>query len=128
MFQRGDIIAPLHFLDLSWVHSLTRDGVAAIANISTLKELVLTGIESVNGRTLRAFMTADVRLSLTSVYLSYCPLRDAALFELLGSAPNLTKLTLAESHGNLWATGNFTAAGIDELRRRFPHVQIVFMT
>lgn len=128
MFQRDDITAPLQFLDLSWVHSLTRDGVTAIANISTLEEVVLTGIENVSGRTLRAFTTAEVRLSLTSINLSYCPLRDAALFELFASAPNLKKLTLAESSGNLWATGNFSTAGIEELRRMYPRVQIAFVT
>lgn len=125
MFQRGEIRAPLRFLDLSWACGLTRESVIAIAKIPTLKELVLAGIENANIITLPAFAAADVRQSLTSLDLSYCPLRDAALFELLPGMPSLRKLKVAEGYGNLWASASFTTAGIERLRQMYPHVQIV---
>lgn len=128
MFQRGDIIAPLQFLDLSWAQGLTREAVTAIAKIATLEKLVLTGIENVNINTLSAFTTADVRHSLTSLDLSYCPLRDAALFKLLPDMPNLRTLKVAEGIGNIWASASFTTACIEQLRKHYPRVQIVHST
>lgn len=128
MFMDQPVVAPLEFLDLSWVHTLKADGVKAIAQIPTIQKLIFTGCEQVNTRTLRAFATSDIRMSLRCMTLSYCPVKNSTLFELLGAMPNLRSLILAEYNGNLWATGNFTAVGIEELRTRFPRVQIRFTT
>jgi len=121
-------VAPLEFLDLSWVHTLTRDGVRLVARIPTLKEVVLMGCESVNMNTLGAFSSSPIRMSLSAINISYCPVRDDALLALLEHTPNLRTLTLAENTGNLWAVGDFTANGVEELRTMFPDVNIRFAT
>lgn len=128
MFVEHTVVSPLVYLDLSWVEMLSMEAVRAVAKVSTLKELRLTGIESVNARTVRAFGEREVRWSLRAIGLSYCPLRDSALMELVLRLPRLNRLTLAETHGNVWGTGYFTEAGIEEIRKKFPRLQIVFMT
>lgn len=128
MFAHEGNVAPLEFLDVSWVHTLTREGVRAIASVGTLKDLVLTGCEAVNTRTLRAFTMTDVRYSLTSICLSYCPLKDAALLELVRCSPNIRKLILAEATLNLWSVGNFTTNCIEEIKAKYPHVEVIFKT
>ena len=128
MFADGQLIAPLEVLDLSYIHSFTRDGVRAVATITTLKHVKLKGCDVVNSNTLRAFTLSDVRLSLKSICLAYCPVMDKALYDLLDNAPNLRTLSLAEVAGNLWSTGDFTAEGIVELRASFPNVTIQFST
>lgn len=128
MFVEYQVVGKLTSLDMSWVHGLTPEAVKAIARIKSLKNLKMTGVENLNGKTLRAFTTSDVRFSLTCMSLSYCPLRDAALYDLLSRATSLKKVILAESTGNLWGTGNFTEEGIERLKNKFPHVQIMFVT
>lgn len=128
MFAAPGNKAPLEFLDVSWVHTLSRDGVRAIAQITTIKQLIMTGCEAVNNRTLRAFANSGIRCSLTEICLSYCPLKDVVLLELLRCSPNLRRLTLAESTFNLWSTGNFSNKCIDEIRSKYPYVEVVFKT
>lgn len=127
-FRPNVCTAPLETLDLSWVHTLNTDGVLAISTLVTLRHLVLTGCEAVSTLTLPAFTQTDIRLSLQSLSLPYCPVRDVDLFELLKRAPNLNELTLAEYTNNLWSTGDFTAAGIQQLRSMYPYVDIRFVT
>lgn len=121
-------LAPLEFLDLSWVRTLTHDGVRNVAAITTLKEVVLMGCESVTNKTFQAFSTLPVRLCLKSINISYCPVRDEALMQFLSNAPNLRRLTLAENTGNLWSVGDFTISGVEEMRSLFPYVDIRFTT
>lgn len=128
MFQQPSIMAPLELLDLSWVHSLSYPGVCSIAKVTTLKQLILKGCPSVNFKALQALTSSDIKYSLNSICVAHCPLRDNALLHLLENAPNLTKLSVAEDTGNIWAANNFTAHGIAELRILFPDVEIQFST
>lgn len=124
MFYESNVKAPLEFLDVSWVHTLTDEGVRAIAQISTIKELVLTGCNVVRRRNLQSFLNNDIRNSLQTIWLSYCPIPEDSLADLLERTPNLRTLILAEDTGNIWGTGEFTPSVIHLLRNRFPKVSI----
>lgn len=124
MFYESDVKAPLEFLDVSWVSTLTDEGVRAIAKISTIKELVLTGCNVVRRKSLQSFLNNDIRNSLEIIWLSYCPIPEDSLNDLLERTPNLRTLILAEDSGNIWGTGEFTPTVIHLLRNRFPEVSI----
>lgn len=128
MFGDGPCHAPLEVLDLSWVQTLTLDGVASIANVVTLKNVILKGCDAVMPESLTAFTKSNIRHSLKSICLAYCPISERALFKFLERSSNLTELVLAEYTGNIWMAGDFTDGFIAELRSIHPHVKIKFET
>ncbi|PXF46377.1 hypothetical protein BWQ96_03876 [Gracilariopsis chorda] len=128
MFLHAKRVAPLEKLDLSWVHSLTPEGVVAVANIVTLKTLCLKGCDAVNRESLNAFLNSDIRKSLRTVSFAFCPLRNQCLIDFLRRTPYLKELILAENRGNIWPQGLYTATGIHAIRLQFPHVNVTFVT
>lgn len=128
IFSSESCIAPLETLDLSWVSTVDREGIAAIATLPTLRNLVLRGCEAISNSTLRYLFRSNIRESLESITLAYCPIRDCALLELVKCMPRLRSLVLAEHTSNLWSTGEFTQAGIKNLRELYPNVNIRFLT
>lgn len=126
IFHRATCQAPIRNLDLSWVPSVTHDGVLAIATLSTVTHLVLNGCDKVCSNILHLFATSEIRHSLCSLSLSYCPERDETLFARLKRAPNVASLTLAEYTGNLWEMGEYTREGIEQLRNLYPLIDIRF--
>lgn len=127
IFDSRTCIAPLETLDLSYVHSLSDEGVTAIFTLRTVSNLVVKGCEAVSTASLLKFSASNIRLSLKSICLSYCSINDRALLHVLANAPNLQTLTLAEQTSNLWGTGEFTHTGVTTLRDTFPHVKILFL-
>lgn len=123
-FHANTCIAPLRILDLSWVQSLTDEGVRAIASLKTIESLSLTGCEIICSRSLRIFASSPIRLSLTKICLSCCPVCDDALFDFVRAAPNIETVVLAQFTANLWPTGDFTAAGLNRLRLLYPKLTI----
>lgn len=116
--------APLRVLDLSWIQTLTREGISAVSTLKTLRVLSVTGCEIMNSQSLHIMATSDIRLSLIEIRLSCCPVQDDALFDFLRAASKVKTLVLAQFTANLWPTGDFTIAGIERLRTRFPKVNI----
>lgn len=128
MFVDHPVVAQLTSLDVNGVNGLTSKAIRAIGRIGSLRNVNMIGVETLNTRTMKAFSSGDVRFSLRSISLSCRPLTDAALYDLLSRATNLEKLILAESTSTLWGVGNFSKEGMEKLKTKFPHVQIVFVT
>ncbi|CAN8062042.1 unnamed protein product [Agarophyton chilense] len=128
MFRHSRRVSPVEDLDLSWVHSLTPEGVQAVASIATLRKLCLKGCDVVDNESLQAFAQCDAAKSLEVVSLAFCPLDNNCLINFLRSAPRLKELVLAENRGNIWPQGLYTQAGIDTMRAQFPAVKISFTT
>lgn len=128
VFHKKLCKAPIEILDLSFVRTLTWEGLMAIGTLSTVSNLSLKGCDTISSNALRVLNSSNIRLSLTGITLSYCPVRDSALNEFLKNAPRLRTLILAEHTINLWSTGEFTAAGIQKLRELYPLVNIRFLT
>lgn len=126
VFHSNICSAPLRVLDISWVQSLSREGIRCIASLKTIEELVLTGCEIITSRSLRilASSQSQIRLSLTKISLSCCPVRDEALFDFVQATPNIKTIVLAQFSANLWPTGDFTAAGLNRLRLLYPKLTI----
>ncbi|KAI0564757.1 F-box-like protein [Gracilaria domingensis] len=128
MFRHSQRVAPIEELNLSWVHSLTQEGVEAVASIPTLKRLCLKGCDSVDNETLQAFFHSEVSKSLEVVSLAFCPISNRCLVSFLRCTPRMKELVLAENRGNIWPQGLYTQAGIDAIRAQFPYVKITFIT
>lgn len=128
VFHKNICKAPIEMLDLSYVQTLTWEGLMAIGTLSTVSNLSLKGCDTISSNALHILNYSNIRLSLTGITLSYCPVRDSALNDLLKNAPKLRTLILAEHTANLWSTGEFTAAGIRKLRELYPLVNIRFLT
>lgn len=137
-FHKNVCISPLKLLDLTFVRSLSIDGLQAIGTLSTIETLILKGCDVVSTSSIKKLISSEhsshgnndgaLCQSLVSITLSYCPVKDSGLFSLLSNATKLTTLILAEHAANLWSTGEFTQAGIQTLREKFPHVQVRFLT
>lgn len=128
VFGTKERAAPIEELDLSWTHSLTPEGVTAVAQIDTLKSLSLKGCDVLDNDALDAFLHSDIRLSLESVSFAFCPLTNRSLLDFVRLTPALKELTLADNCGNIWPQGLYTQAGIEALRTNFPHLIINFTT
>lgn len=126
-FHGSVCVAPLATLDVSWVRTISEQGVLAISTLRTLKTLLFTGCDVVTTRLLERFAASLVCQSLVSISLSYCPVRDHALYELVRRAPHLRTLTLAEFTCNLWSTGEFTQGGVQRIQSAFPNVDVRFL-
>lgn len=124
VFHPNICSAPLRVLDVSWVQSLSSEGIRCIATLKTIQELALTGCEILCSRSLRILASSQIRLSLTKISLSCCPVRDEALFDFVQGTPNIKTIVLAQFSANLWPTGDFTAAGLNRLRLLYPKLTI----
>lgn len=127
MFSNSFCKSPIEHLDLSWAHSVTDEGVAAIGTLSTLKHLNLKGCASVNSNTIRYLVVSDIRKHLRNLSLANCPVREQILFEILESMPSLRKLSLTEDTGNIWMAGNISASCIAQIREQYPSVVVQFI-
>lgn len=123
-FHKSQCRAPIESLDISWVASITEEGVLAIGTLGSVTKLWLTGCDAVGSMTLIGLSQMEIRRSLISLALSYCPVRAEALFALLQRAAKLESLSLSAFACNIWEVGDYTQESINNLRALFPLVDI----
>eukprot|EP00178_Gracilaria_changii_P005827 TRINITY_DN1993_c0_g1_i1.p1 TRINITY_DN1993_c0_g1~~TRINITY_DN1993_c0_g1_i1.p1 ORF type:complete len:282 (+),score=24.38 TRINITY_DN1993_c0_g1_i1:315-1160(+) len=128
MFRQAKRVAPVEELDLSWMPSLTHEGVLAVASVVTLKKLVLKGCNALNCASLQAFLESDVKQSLERVCFAFCPLDDGCIVNFLRCTPHLKELVLANNARNVWPQGQYTFEAIESMREEFPNVNITLVT
>ncbi|KAI0567019.1 hypothetical protein FGB62_5g543 [Gracilaria domingensis] len=128
MFRQAKRVAPVEELDLSWMPSLTHDGVLAVAGLVTLKRLCLKGCKALNRHSLQAFLESDINKSLERVSFAFCPLDGGCLIKFLRYTPHLKQLVLASSRRNVWPQGHYTSEAIDSMREQFPNVNITVIS
>lgn len=110
-------------LDVAWCRHMRID-LAMEGFVRDLVALDATGVEWA-GNNLIARLPPRVR----ELRVAMAPLSDAGLLRLAqGAGPELRTLELARRAQNLWADGLFTDAGVAELRRARPEVEIVFVS
>lgn len=122
------IIAPLEYLDLTWLQCVDSTAIGHIARISTLKTLLMKNCERFDDNAAEVLITGPAAQSLEKVSVCYCPISDNTLHKLLESMPMLTQLLVAERTGIHAIEGAYTQIGIDAARDRFQNVGIILDT
>lgn len=126
-FLRGCTLPNLKVLDISHVSigvgSATMQDIAKLPSVSIL---LLCGCDGVCDEGVNELATGPIASSLECIGLQYCPVSNTSLERLLECATNLRQIYLAEPGCNLWATGNYTHSGIQQLEVQFPAVSFVF--
>lgn len=117
----------LSYLDLSYVHSVDTDVLRHVSRLPSLHTLILRGCAKVDDCAVQTLLQGPPRNCLQVLNLAYCPVSDYALHSLLTNLICLKQLSLAESSGNLWATGAYTQQGVRVLQSQFKHVQFSFI-
>lgn len=117
--------APMHILDLSFVHGLSHESLKLVSRLNTTEHLKLMGCNVLNHAGMTMLANGPIAKSLKSIALNFCPIDDRCLTSFIEAAPKLTKLTLAKHTENLWDTGQYTQLTIDNLSARFRNLKII---
>lgn len=117
--------SPLRLLNLSWVQTLSREGIHAISTLTTVRILMVTGCDIMWSQSLLTLASSNLRLSLAELRLSSSFVYEEDIYQFLHASPKMKTLVLARSsNAYLWAVGGFAMSGIERLRASFPKVTI----
>jgi hypothetical protein len=116
------LLPQLQLLDVAWCASLKQFH-WHLEHVPRLELIDATGVEGMDDDAVGSLpcTVREARLAMTSV-------TDAGLLELGTQASSLSRVVLGKPSNNLWATGQWTEAGVAELKRRRPSIAVEFVS
>lgn len=131
LFHFGEgqtIVAPLEFLDLTWLSCVDKNAVEHIARVGTLTALIMKNCENFNDECARILAAGPAAKSIVDLSLSYCPISNESLCFLIAAMPQLQKVMVAERAGPYHIPTAYNQAGIDAAKERFREINLILDT
>lgn len=122
------IVAPLECLDVTWLPCVDLNAAERIAAMGTLTTLFLKNCENFDDDCAQALAAGAAAKSIVDLNLSYCPISNEALCDLIGAMPRLKIVKFAERVGAYHLPTAYDQDGMDAVKDRFREIDFTLDT